>query len=169
MLPGRLVQLGALDRAHLDRTRAWSNDVELCRLLDRARPVSDVEHEAWFGALQGRQDRVYFAIETATDRKHIGNVWLWDVDARHHKAELRIMIGDTAAAGRGMGTEAIDLACRYGFERLNLHRIYAYVLAINPRARRAFEKAGFVLEGTLRQDRWFEDRFIDVFVLGRLR
>jgi len=169
MMSGRLVQLGALDRSHLDRTRSWSNNGDLCRLLDRARPVSDSEHEEWFGALLNRTDRVYFAIETARDHKHIGNVWLWDIDPRHHKAEVRIMIGETDEAGRGMGTEAIDLACQYAFQRLNLHRVYAYVLEINPRARRAFEKAGFALEGTLRKDRWYDDRYIDVFVLGRLR
>jgi RimJ/RimL family protein N-acetyltransferase len=82
---------------------------------------------------------------------------------------LRVVIGEPSQTTRGIGTEAIDLACSYAFERLNLHRIYAYVLEINPRARRAFEKAGFALEGTLRQDRWFEDRYVDVFVLGRLR
>jgi RimJ/RimL family protein N-acetyltransferase len=38
----------------------------------------------------------------------------------------------------------------------------------NPRARQAFEKAGFALEGTLRDDRWIGDGFSDVFVLGRL-
>ena len=169
MISGRLVHLVALDRAHLDRTRQWANDEELCRLLDRARPVSDKEHEEWFTSLSGRSDRVYFAIETDGERRHVGNVWLWDIDPRHRKAELRIMIGEPSAMGRGAGTEAIDLACRYAFERLNLHRVYAYVLEINPRARRAFEKAGFVLEGTLRQERWFGDKYVDAFVLGRLR
>jgi RimJ/RimL family protein N-acetyltransferase len=59
--------------------------------------------------------------------------------------------------------------CAYAFERLNLHRVYAYVLAINPRARRAFEKAGFALEGTLREDRWAGDAYTDVYLLGRLK
>ena len=47
---------------------------------------------------------------------------------------------------------------RYAFEQLGLHRVYAYVLAFNPPARRAFEKAGFALEGTLRDDRRVDRR-----------
>jgi RimJ/RimL family protein N-acetyltransferase len=136
--------------------------------MDRARPVSEPEHDAWFESVLRRQDCIYFAIEDAGSSRHVGNVWLWDIDERHRKAEIRIVLGEASARGRGCGREAIDLLCRYGFERLNLHRIYAYVLALNPAGRRAFEKAGFALEGTLREERWAGDRFIDVHLLARL-
>ena len=169
MMTGHSIVLSPLERRHLEATRAWANDPELMRLLDRARPVSDEEHEKWFSELQGRADCVYFAIETAQDGRHIGNVWLWNIDARHRRAELRIIIGGQQDHGRGAGTEAISLLCGYGFERLNLHKIYAYVLGINERARRAFEKAGFTLEGTLREDRWVGDAYTDVYLLGKLR
>ena len=72
------------------------------------------------------------------------------------------------ARGRGVGTRAIDLVSRYAFEQLSLHRVYAYVLALNPRARRAFEKAGFSLEGTLRDDRSVGDGYVDSYLLSRL-
>jgi RimJ/RimL family protein N-acetyltransferase len=49
-----------------------------------------------------------------------------------------------------------------------LHRLYAYVFARNPRAKRAFEKAGFTVEGLLRQERRFGTEFIDVYLLARL-
>jgi RimJ/RimL family protein N-acetyltransferase len=161
------LRLVPLARAHVARTRDWANDPELALLMDRARPVSEVEHDAWFAALLQRADCAYFAVEERD--RHVGNVWLWAIDGRHRKAELRVVIGEAAARGRGVGSRAIDLLCRYGFERLNLHRIYAYVLGINPAGRRAFETAGFVLEGTLREDRWSEGRFVDCDVLARLR
>ena len=169
MITGQTISLRPLERRHLVETRAWANDPELARLLDRARPISDVEHEQWFAKLHEQADCVYFAIETNADRRHIGNVWLWDIDARHRKAELRIMIGETTHLGHGTGAEAISLMCAYAFERLNLHKVYAYVLATNLRARHAFEKAGFVLEGTLREDRWAGESYTDVYLLGRLR
>jgi RimJ/RimL family protein N-acetyltransferase len=166
---GARVTLVPLERVHLDRTRAWANDPELARLMDRARPVTESEHEAWFESIGRRDDCRYFAIETADAGAHIGNVWLWAIDTRHRKAELRIVVGAAEARGAGAGSEAIELLCRYGFDHLNLHRIYAYVLAINPPARRAFERAGFTLEGTLRDDRWTGDGFTDAYLLARLR
>lgn len=167
MIEGQHARLVPLERRHLEATRAWSNDPALAILLDRAWPVSEFEHERWVETLKQR-DRLYFGIERH-DGLHVGNVWLWDIDWRHRKAELRIVIGRDDATGRGIGSEVIDLLVRHAFERLNLHRVYAYVLAINPRARTAFEKAGFVVEGTLKADRWIGDQFTDVFVLGRVR
>lgn len=160
------VTLVPLDQTHAALTREWANDPELSRLMDRARPVSEDEHRAWFASLQGREDCRYFAVvERAT---HVGNVWLWAIDARHRKAEIRIVIGDAAARGRGVGTRALDLASRCAFEQLGLHRVYGYVLALNPRARRAFEKAGFALEGTLRDDRRVDKGYVDCYLLSRL-
>src|ERR1043165_4092069 len=60
MMTGHSIVLSPLERRHLEATRAWANDPELMRLLDRARPVSDEEHEKWFSELQGRADCVYF-------------------------------------------------------------------------------------------------------------
>lgn len=160
------VRLTPLERRHLDKTLEWANDPELMRLLNRAHTVSREEHEQWFEALQKREDCCYFAIENVDDA-HLGNVWLWDIDQRHRRAELRIVMG-LDSAGKGVGTEAISRLCDYAFERLNLHKVYAYVLAINPRARRSFEKASFELEGTLKEDRWTGESFTDVYLLARL-
>lgn len=160
------VRLIPLERRHLEKTLEWANDPELMHLLNRAHTVSKDEHEQWFARVQQREDCRYFAIENG-DGVHVGNVWLWDIDPRHRRAELRIVM-DLDSTGKGAGSEAISLLCDYAFERLNLHKVYAYVLAINPRARRSFEKAGFVLEGTLREDRWTDEAFTDVYLLGKL-
>ncbi len=167
MLNGANVSLRPFDRKYLARTREWANDPELAHLLDRSRPVSDADHEKWFAAMQSNPDAVLFALECGDE--HVGNIWLWGIDWRHHKAEVRVVIGASAHHGKGVGTEAIDLVSRYGFSRLNLRRLYAYVLGHNPRARRAFEKAGYQAEGLLREDRWAGDRYVDVHLLGRLR
>ncbi|MGE3401288.1 MAG: GNAT family N-acetyltransferase [Vicinamibacterales bacterium] len=161
------LRLVPLEPAHLALTRQWANDPGIARLMDRARQVSEAEHAAWFASLAGREDCRYFAIER--HGRHVGNVWLWSIDPRHRKAELRIVIGDPAARGQDSGATAIDLLSRHAFEQLGLHRVYAYVLSINPAGRRAFEKAGFTLEGTLRDDRRASDRFVDCWLLARIR
>jgi RimJ/RimL family protein N-acetyltransferase len=162
------VVLHPLERHHLAQTLTWANDPEFARLMDRARLLDPAEHDRWYTALGSRTDTVYFAVETAADGRHVGNVWLADIDPRHRKAEVRIVIGDRACMGRGIGRAAIDLAARYAFDVLGLHRVYAYVLAFNHPARRAFEKAGFTVEGTLRDDRRTGDSYVDAWVLGRV-
>lgn len=160
------VTLVPFEQRHADTTLQWNNDPELARLLGRQHGIAADEHARWFAALSGRSDTLFRAIEA--DGRHVGNVWLAEIDRRHHKAEVRILIGDKAVHGGGAGSRALDGIARHAFDGLGLHRVYAYVLAFNPRARRAFEKAGFVLEGTLRDDRRDGDRYVDAFVLGRV-
>lgn len=167
-MPEGGVQLRRLAREHLAQTLIWANDPDLMVLLDRAHPVTEAEHAAWFERISASPQCAYFAIETEA-RRHIGNVWLWDIDTRHRRAEVRIVIGDTAGTDRGWGTSALDQISAIAFDRLDLHKVCAYVLALNPRAKRAFEKAGFVAEGLLRADRRTRDGWVDVHVLGRLR
>ena len=162
-----MIVLQPFERRHLSRTRNWTNDPELARLVGRVRQVSEDEHERWFAELAGRTDTRFFAIETA-DRGHVGNVWLADINTRDAKAEIRIVIGEPDCVGRGIGARAIDLAACHAFEVLGMHRVYAYVLAFNPRARKAFEKCGFVLEGVLREDRRSGGGYTDVFVLAKV-
>ena len=165
---GGHVNLVPLERRHLTRTRAWANDPKLMRMMGRAHIVSEAEHEAWFEALAHHDDRMYFAVEMEEEAMHVGNVWLWAIDRRHRKAELRVVIGEVAARGRGIGAAAIDRMCLHAFDELSLHRVYAYVLAINSAGRRAFERAGFVLEGALRDDRLVDDQFIDTYLMARV-
>jgi len=155
-----------LSREHLAATLRWANDGELMRLLNRARPVTPGEHEGWFAGLAARDDEQHFAV--VQDAVHVGNVWLAAIDRRHAKAEVRIVIGEPAARGRGVGRTSIDLLAAHAFGKLGLHRLYAHVLAQNDAARRAFEAAGFTLEGRLRHDRWTGEGWVDALVLGRL-
>ncbi len=67
--------------------------------------------------------------------------------------------------GRGFGTEATRLILGHGFETLGLHRISLEVYAFNPRARRAYEKAGFVAEGVLRDALLWEGERVDSLVI----
>jgi RimJ/RimL family protein N-acetyltransferase len=58
--------------------------------------------------------------------------------------------------------------CRFGFAHMNLQRIELNVFATNPRARRAYEKVGFVAEGERRRSEFVGGRYINSYVMGLL-
>ncbi len=53
--------------------------------------------------------------------------------------------------GKGHMTDAVRLACRFGFDQLRLHRIEAACIPENEASRRVLEKAGFRREGYARE------------------
>ncbi|KIY65168.1 acyl-CoA N-acyltransferase [Cylindrobasidium torrendii FP15055 ss-10] len=85
--------------------------------------------------------------------------------AKHRDASMGILIGE-AFTGKGYGTEVMEWLVPYAFDHLGLHRVSLEVFGNNPRARRVYEKAGFVLEGTKRKALWAEGKWNDIHLMG---
>ena len=85
------------------------------------------------------------------------------------RAEIGYWIGKPFW-GRGYATEAAAAIIRYGFEDLNLHRIYAgYFSPRNEKSARVMIKNEMKYEGTLRQHVKKWDEFVDIVYYGILR
>ena len=169
MYVGERVKLRAFEPEDAERYRAWVNDAEIARLVDRATPVTSQQHRAWYEALTSSPANLVFAVERLQDRAFIGLVWLHEIHWRHRRAEVRIVLGDRSAWGGGHGTDALRIIRRVAFGPMNLDKLWADVLVTNPRGVAAFERAGFVREGLLIRDRVEEGRRVDVVRLGALR
>ena len=96
----------------------------------------------------------------------VGESLLLDHDPGNASVGFRIWI--SGARDRGLGTEATRLSVRHAIEGLGLHRVQLEVYAFNPRARRVYEKVGFVLEGTQREALRYADGWVDCHVMGLL-
>lgn len=97
----------------------------------------------------------------------IGNAGLRRPAAWSHDAEIGYELSPDHW-GRGYATEAVGAMLRFGFQELRLHRIAAWTVADNVASARVLEKAGFTLEGRLRDRESFKGRFWDVLVYAIL-
>jgi RimJ/RimL family protein N-acetyltransferase len=114
----------------------------------------------WFGTRAAQTDRLDLAVVDRAAGQCVGEIVLNQWDPANRRCNLRISLGP-AGRDRGLGTEALRLTLGHGFEHLGLHRITLNVFAFNPRARRAYEKVGFVLEGVHRQALRYGDEWVD--------
>ena len=71
--------------------------------------------------------------------------------------------------GRGIMTEAVGRICREAFSAFDLVRIFAEPYAANIASRRVLEKAGFRLEGLLRQSVCKKGEILDSCIYALLR
>ncbi len=170
MLLGQRVRLRPIGRDDLPLLRAWFADPVVMRHWGQPAPL--VTEDRFAADLQGRfarfADAGYFMIQPH-DAPPIGRIEFERLDPQTASAEVMILIGDRAAWGRGYGTDAMVTLLRYLFHERNLHRVALTVIAWNRRAVRSYEKAGFVVEGTLRDDLYFEGRYHDQTVMSILR
>lgn len=169
---GERIRLRAVEREDVPKFHEWINDPEVTFGLSMYLPMSLRDEEGWFENLSKRAaEEKPLAIEMRDGEgwRLIGNSGMFDIDHVARSGEVGIMIGDKSAWNQGLGTEAMNLLLRHGFESLNLNRIFLRVYADNPRARRSYEKAGFVLEGTLREAVFKRGRFGDIHIMSVLR
>ena len=124
----------------------WRTQWELSR-YDAAQPVrmSYQEYLALYRQelLSPNPYRRSLAIDDE-DGRHIGNVMYYNIDTLRQEAEMGITIGERRCWGMGYGTEAVRLLLDHLVGRLGFRRVSLKTLAWNRRARRCFEKAGFV-------------------------
>ncbi len=133
--------------------RAALRDPEVVRLTG-SRPIvwdrpAEERLRAWYRTRGEQTDRLDLAVEERATGAWAGEVVLNAWDPANLTCNFRTMFGPQGR-DRGLGTEAARLIVGYGFEQLGLHRIALEVYSFNPRARRAYEKVGFVAEGVLR-------------------
>ncbi|MDQ1627637.1 MAG: hypothetical protein QOI54_1381 [Actinomycetota bacterium] len=97
-----------------------------------------------------------FVVIDATTGRLLGNVSLHSIDSEQHDAEIGYRVAPWAR-GAGVGTDAVAAATRWAFGTLDLVRIELAHAVVNPASCRVAEKAGYLLEGTLRQSYIYGD------------
>lgn len=174
-LYGHNLRIRASERTDIPQFLRWINDPDVVSNLETYAPMGIEEEEAWFTAMKSRPiDEHNLVIEVHPDGQDqewvaIGNISFFPIDQIARSVEIGIMIGEKDYWNKGYGTEAMRTMYRYGFEVLNLNRIWLRVYDTNPRAKRAYEKAGFVYEGTMRQAFYKHGQYIDAHVMSILR
>lgn len=168
MYVGKLIKLRAFDNSDLMYALSINNDYQVMRSASSGilYPTT-VEDEARFMANQTSYSAgdYQFAIERLDNSQFIGQCGFLQVSWKNRRAEIAIML-DQKAIGRGYGTEAVSLLCRFAFEEMNLHKLKATVFSFNAPAIRCYEKNGFVMEGTLKDEVYREGKYHDAYVMA---
>ena len=163
--------LRAPERSDIGDFVRWFNDADVLHNLAMYAPMSEAAENAWFDRMLESQGSTnyHFVICLLADGRSIGTTGLHGVDLDNGTAEFGIAIGEKAEWDKGYGTDTLRAICDFGFGELRLERIGLMVYAGNARGRRAYDKAGFTLEGTLRHAHYAHGRHEDVHVMSILR
>lgn len=175
MILGQRIRLRPVERDDLPRFVKWFSDPEVRTHLALHLPISQGQEEKWYEKNMLAGDTQAFAIDAQPADMavgpwvHIGSCGFHDLEWRHRHGEIGIAIGARDFWNRGFGTDAITTLAGWGFDTLNLNRVWLRVFADNARAIRAYEKVGFQHEGRLRQDNFSHGAFRDTLLMGLLR
>lgn len=125
-------------------------------------PYTQEEGEKFIAMTQKNEPPLILAIEV--DGKAVGSIGLHpQKDIQKKNGELGYWLSEEYW-GKGIVTGAIKQMVEYGFENLEIERIFARPFGTNLASRKALEKAGFRLEAHLENTLYKNEEYQDELI-----
>ncbi|MEJ7626494.1 MAG: GNAT family protein [Ferruginibacter sp.] len=171
-LKGDTVHLRPLQNSDLTSEYvSWLNDAEVCEFNSHAVfPYTKEKMEAYYQhVLQTFSTNIVLAIADNLNNEHIGNIALQNINWINRNAEYAILLGNKNYWGKGIASEASIMICQYGFDRLNLHRIYCGTSSKNIGMQKLAAKMKMKQEGIRKEAMYKNGEFVDIVEYGVLK
>ncbi|GMA70072.1 acetyltransferase [Leuconostoc litchii] len=164
MFIGEKVKLSHYHEGDGQKLANWQWDDEFVNPLsdDMIHPYTAEDWENIFRRSSNSNENVEFTVRKTSDNALIGFVALFDLSIRNHNCELAIGFPKKEDRSQGYGSEAIQLILDYGFNNLNMHKIKLSVYSFNTIAIKSYQKNGFVKEGTLKNEVFYNGQWVDI-------
>lgn len=170
MLVGKLVKLRSVEETDLSILVEWRNRPEIWQCFFNKFPLTYSGQMKWYRALLEDRQRLLLMIEAFDVPHPVGTIGFDRIDHVNQVAEYgNFLIGHEQSRGFGFAEEALTLLLGYGFNRLNLNRVFLHVQADNVRALEFYNRCGFREEGRLREAFFDRGAFMDVLIMAILR
>lgn len=152
------VYLRPIEREDATKVVIWENDVHNWRVTDTEAPYSlgmILDHIE--NCMNFRQSGVLRLIICLNDSdESIGIIDIYDINFKHDRASVGILIGEYEERKKGYALEALLILSEYATTILAFHNLTASILEDNTESIRLFENAGYELIGTRKE--WFRDK-----------
>jgi len=147
----------------------WINDPEIIKFTNSFRPIDEFEQNEWFANIHKNKNQFVFGIELIESSKIIGTCGIYEIDNISRKGELRMKIGNKDEWGKGYGKMALTQLLKFGFDDLNLHRIWLKVLEDNKGAIKIYINSGFEIEGKMKDEMFIQGKYKNVLLMGLVK
>lgn len=123
-------------------------------------PISITKLQSFITSSWSNKDDVHFAIVDEKN-EYVGTISLKNINYIDSNAEYAIVIRKKYW-GKKFAFEATKFILEYGFNKLNLTKIYLNVLESNKRANTFYSKFGFNLEGSFKNHMFIDGKYEDL-------
>ncbi len=168
---GTHIRFTALTPGDLPTLAGWYEDAGFLRLYDSrpAYPKTEAELGKWLAEVAEDKNTFVFAVRPLAGDDLLGYLELDGIDWQHGVCGMGLGFGERANRGKGYGYEATQLALRYAFDELNLHRVQVTVFSYNQSSLALVDRVGFRREGVFRERLQRDGKRHDMFLYGLLR
>jgi len=156
-------------RDDVDSLVKYANNKNVAKFLRDSFPFpyTNADAEKWIDFVIKNPGSLFFAI--ANSEELIGAIGAVPFDDVHkYTAEIGFWLGEPFW-NNGIISKAINYFCNFIFLNYDFNRLTANVFEGNEASKKVLEKNGFVLEGTLKNNVFKENKFMDYHIYGLLK
>ena len=166
-----MVKLAPLQPEHVAHFYTWVRDPEVIAYslsaFQRLKTTEQIDQ--WFAATLQQANTLNLGIYLEETNALIGYAGLSGISVTNQSGEYFIFIGEKAWWGQGVGTAVTKQIVHLAFTSHHLNRVMLTVSESNTGGLKAYAKAGFVVEGRLRQAALRQGVFHDKIVMAVLK
>jgi ribosomal-protein-alanine N-acetyltransferase len=149
---------------------ALRSDQEVMKYIPRPLVKTEEEALAHIAMIDEKivsNEGINWAITLKGNPKLIGIIGHFRIRPDHFRAEIGYMLLPDYQR-KGIISEAIKEVVNYGFEVMKLHSIEAIIDPENFASEKVLQKNGFVKEAHLKENEYFDGRFLDTVIYSIL-
>lgn len=166
MLVNEYVCIKEIEPESLERLRNWRNNPEVRKFFRAYKDISKDMQKAWYESIGNNSNNNHIYFQIMYKNELIGVCGLHYIDWHIRSAEASIFVARNK--GKGIGFKTLQLLCDYGFNKMNMHKIWCEIFCNNPRSLNLFKKVGFKLEGELRDNHFCDGKYFNSWRLSIL-
>jgi RimJ/RimL family protein N-acetyltransferase len=170
MIKGKLIGLVAIEREDLKQLLSWRNNIDFRKHFREFRELNMANQEEWFEKkVLNDQSTIMFCIRRLSDNELIGVCGFVYINWVHRHADLSLYIGwnNEYIDNVGYAEDACKELLRYGFNELNINKVWTEIYEFDDKKKKMYDKIGFIQDGLLRQNyfydgKWWDSRIISI-------
>ena len=162
------VNLRAVEVSDLKLIQSWRNNSSIQPYVREYRELSMSNIEKWYNSIINNKEFIFYIIED-TEKNPIGVAGLTYIDWINKHADLHLGLYEKSWGDLVYGKATIDLILDYGFNYINLNKIYAEIYSIDKNKLDLFEKTNFKRDAVLREHYFYNGKYEDSHILSILK
>jgi RimJ/RimL family protein N-acetyltransferase len=172
MLTGKKTGLRAVEKEDLSYLRDWRNIPAFRRNFREVRELNMHNQEQWFAKTFSNPNDFMFTITDLENKEPIGAAGLLYINWIIRSADFSFYIGKNEwyIDDKGYAADAANLLISYGFNNLNLNKIWMELYEFDKKKIDFFTKEfNFKQDGLLRQNCFEDGKYHDSVIISLLK
>ena len=175
MLEKNGIILRAIEKSDLPILQSWRNNDNLRRYFREWRDFSLAQKEKWYDQMIFDARFQMFVIERSDkifsrETKMVGVAGITYVDWVNRHGDVHFYIGkDGQWIDKRIAPEAFEMILDYGFNTMNLNKLWAEIYQIDNRKLKFFMERGFSVDASLREHYYYQGQYYTSHILSMLK